>query len=97
MKISKLLPVVLVGATLLISGCSSKKVQVENSTFLKQNEKCIVTNELKGTKTYVDKTVDFTKYENIYIKPVEVIASIDEEDMTDEQKQLVKQVYQYIT
>jgi len=97
MKYSRLIPAILIGATLFISGCSSKTVKVSNSDFLKNQNGFVETGKLQGTKTYIDPSVNFEDYQNIYIVPIKVISSLSQDEMTESQKLLVKQISEYIT
>jgi hypothetical protein len=87
---------IIVGA-LLLSGCASKNVTVNDSEFLKYQEGFEKTAELEGTKTYINQNADFTKYKNIYVSPIKVISAKNEKDLTPEQKLLVKQISKYVT
>jgi len=87
----------IVGFTLLISGCSSHNVSVGESSFLHSNEGFEETAELEGTKTYIQPNADFSRYENIYVAPIKVIAAIDEKQMNEAQKKLSQEISIYLT
>ena len=97
MKISSLIPVVLLGTTLLISGCSSKDVQVDNSNFLNSKKGFVESGKLEGTKTYISQEADFSAYDNIYVAPIKVLSAIPEDELTPNQKQLKQQMSEYLT
>jgi len=97
MKSSLFLGISALLVSLFISGCSSKTVQVQDSAFLKPNESFVETGSLEGTKTYIEPSVNFKAYENIYVAPIKVISAVDENELTDKQKLLKKQMSEYLT
>ena len=87
----------MVGFTLLILGCSSHDVSVEESSFLHSKEGFEETAKLEGTKTYILPDADFSHYKNIYVAPIKVIAAIDEKQMSEAQKKLSQEISLYLT
>jgi len=87
----------MLGFTLLISGCSSHNVSVEESSFLHSTEGFEETAKLEGTKTYIQPDADFSHYKNIYVAPIKVVAAIDENQMNEAQKKLSQEISVYLT
>ena len=73
---------------LMFISCSNKDLQNQHSGFLKSYDDMQENDSVDGAEIYISPDVDFTKYENIYIEPVQVVSRISKEDLT-----LVKQYY----
>lgn len=77
----------------IISGCSSRAVQAKNTGFF-QDYSSIQTN---GRLSYSDSNNELDKYKNILVAPVVVISKIKEDEQTDGQKKLYKDISEYLT
>lgn len=77
----------------IISGCSSRVAQAKNTGFF-QDYNSIQT---KGSLSYSDANNGLDKYKNILVAPVVVISKIKEEEQTDGQKKLYKDISEYLT
>ena len=77
----------------IISGCSSRAVQVKNTGFFKDYDSI----NTKGSLDYSQDRGDISKYKNIIVAPVLVISKIKEEQQTPTQKKLYKDISEYLT
>ncbi len=77
----------------IISGCSSRVVQAKNTGFFQDYNSI----ETKGHLSYSDGKNELDKYKNILVAPVVVISKIKEEEQTNAQKRLYKDISQYLT
>ena len=87
MKLQTLLTVIIMGITLLLSGCS-RTIQAKNSGFFKNYEH-LADSKFAGN--------DLSKYKNIIVAPVLVIPAISEDKQTLFQKKLYKEISEYLT
>ena len=77
----------------MMSGCSSRNIEVKNSGFFKEYDSI----KTKGSTFYQDSKVDLSSYKNIVVTPVLVISAIKENEQTPEQKKLYKDISEYLT
>jgi hypothetical protein len=82
---------------LMFISCSNKDLQNQHSGFLKSYDDMQENDSVDGAKIYISPDVDFTKYENIYIEPVQVVSRISKEDLTLSQTILFEKITSYLT
>ena len=97
MKIKIVIIYMLAIAVLIVSGCSNKSMQQKNSGFLKSYEGLEEANKnFEGRHVRIMPGADFTKYENIYVAPVEIVSGIVEGEQTPSQKKLFQEISEYL-
>jgi len=96
MKNTVMYPAILI-LSLLLAGCGHTPVQVDDSEFLEPIQGFVESGDLEGTKTYVSPTADFSEYSTIYIEPVKIFPALNNEDLSEGQRQLKKQISDYLT
>lgn len=82
---------------LVISGCANKDMQTRESGFLKNYDKLEKQENMSKVKAYISPTTDFSKYKNIYIKPVKIITGIPKDEQTYKQKLMFMKMQNYLT
>jgi len=87
MKKQIMLMLTITSMLLLFSGCASKNVAVTNSGFFEDYKKFANINKTKADKS---------SYKNIMLSPVQVISYIPLAEQTSEQKNLYKEISQYL-
>ena len=97
MKIYTLLGATLMSAAIMFSGCANRDMQARHSGFLKNYDELKENDKLEGTRVKVEIGADFTKYENIYIAPVQIVSAIPKSKLTVEQKILFEKISDYLT
>ena len=97
MKIYTLLGAILMSTAILLTGCANRDMQTRHSGFLNNYDDLKENDNLEGTRVKVEPGADFTKYENIYIAPVEIISAISKDKLTTEQKILFEKISDYLT
>ncbi|RLA79010.1 MAG: hypothetical protein DRG78_13815 [Epsilonproteobacteria bacterium] len=98
MKIASLLTTTLIAGALFITGCANKDMQTENhSGFLKNYDNLEENDNFKDARINVAKDADFTKYEYIYIEPVQVIHGASETKISAQEEELFKEISDYLT
>jgi len=88
---------VIVATTLLVSACANKSMQTKESGFLNNYDNLQQQENLSQVKAYISPSADFSKYENIYVAPVEIISAIPKDEQTYKQKLLFTQMQDYLT
>lgn len=88
---------VLVLAMLLVNGCANKNMEEKHSGFLKSYDGLDSHDDFENTMIRIMPGTDFTKYENIYVSPVQILSGIAEKDQTPHQKKVYKEISEYLT
>ena len=87
-----------IALALLFSGCANRDLQGTHSGFLTKYDNLEENDKLEGdTRVFITPGSDFTKYENIYVAPVQIISAIPESEWTPEQKILFEKISTYLT
>jgi len=97
MKLSTLFGATAVSAALLLTGCSNSELKEQTSGFLTSYDNLEEKDGVEHTKMYIAKDADFTKYENIYVAPVQIISQTAQKNLTTEQVELHAAISTYLT
>lgn len=79
---------IVISIVFLVSGCSSRTLQVKNSGFFE---------DYTNLDSSESNKADLSKYKNIIVAPVLVISSIPDDKQTPLQKKLYKEISEYLT
>ena len=82
---------------LLVTGCANRSMESKSSGFLKSYKGLEEHDKLEGTRISITPGADFTKYENIYVAPVEIVSAIPQSKWTADQKILFEKMTSYLT
>jgi len=93
----KLYSLILLGSLILMSACANRNMENKKSGFLKSYEGLESHDDFENTTIRIMPGTDFTKYENIYVSPVKILSGIPEKDQTSHQKQIYKEISEYLT
>jgi hypothetical protein len=96
MKIS-IIATAALSLSLLFVGCANKSLKTKQSGFLKSYNNMEDMEGVDNTMVSVTQGADFSKYEYIYVEPVQVISLVSEGAKTQHQKDLYAEISQYLT
>lgn len=88
---------VFIAITFFINGCSNNELKESKSGFFKSYDDLEENDRFEGTKVYINNEADFSKYENIYISPILVTIGLTNNNLSDNEKLLFKQMQEYLT
>lgn len=98
MKLQTIVMSAVLGITVFMSGCANKELEQKHSGFLKSYEGLDDDHEkFEGRMVRIMPGADFTKYENIYVAPVQIMSGITEGEQTPAQKKMYQQISEYLT
>ena len=88
---------IVIGAALLMSGCANKDLEEKQSGFLKSYKGLEEDPKFKNIQIAITDGIDFSQYNSIMIDDIIVMSGIPKEKQTLKQKQLYKDISDYLT
>lgn len=97
LKLQTVLTSIILSVAFLMSGCANKKLYTKNSGFFINYEELNKQVKPKVSEVQSKHAIALSTYKNIIIAPVKVISSIPKEQQTESQKELYKDISEYLT